>query len=141
MMISGMIAALKPTPVPGYSRNHRNASNSASPATTIANAHAHDRSAQRPYPAAIHATPAPMASHAHRPALLEGRQIAQGAEPVEAEESKAEVQPVEAGQKREEPDDRDEDGRIFHSDLPPTMRLGYDSTIIRATVQPLILFG
>jgi hypothetical protein len=55
--------------------------------------------------------PAPQAG------LLERRQVAQGAEPVESEETKAHVEPVEPGQGREEAQDRDEDGRIAHDSL------------------------
>ena len=118
MMISGMIAALNPTPLPGASRNHRNASKSANPATMIANCHAHSWSDQRPAAAASQRDTRADGEPCPKPALLEGRKVSEDPEPVEAKEPQAQVQPIEAGQGPEEADDRDEDGWVSHMGSP-----------------------
>ena len=56
---------------------------------------------------------------APEPDSLEDGKVAERAEPVEAEELDAEEQVTEPGQRREEAEDGDEDGRVLHRSVLP----------------------
>ena len=112
-----------PMPLPGYGSMYRNASKIAKPATSMATIQAHGCNDHRPNAAASHRTPPRIASQPQMPGGFEGREVAQHAEPVEAEQAQAEEQPAEAGQGGKEADDGYEDGRVLH---------GYNSLSVAA---------
>src|SRR6185436_18316901 len=67
------------------------------------------------------------------PHAIELRQIAEDAEPVESEDSQAEEQPAEAGQRGEEAEHRDQDGRVSHSVLDPPKSTNGELPVVEST--------
>src|SRR3954454_22027760 len=130
MMTSGITAAPKPTPDPGRSRNHRNASHREIPAMIIANSQPHGRSDQRaPRPESPERAgarnlrdPAGDRKPAPQSRLLELRDVPEDPEPVETEQPESQVQPVEPREGSEEAKHGYQDRRVTHS-FPPCARI------------------
>ena len=124
-MNAGMIAIPSATPVPGNWKKARTASNSAEARDDLGEEASprlerpQSPGGQEPHDPGGDSEPTP------QPDVLKGRQVAEHAEPVEAEDPQPEEQEPESRECCEEAEDRDEDGWVLHE--RPSTRSGREA--------------
>ena len=125
----------KPMPVPGNWKNARTASNSAKPAMICANSASpwlecpKAAGREKPDDSGADREPAP------EPDAFEGREVAEGPEPVEAEHSQAKEQEAEPREGGEKAEDRDQDGRVLQGCVSFWAVLRYTSSTTPEIIQ------